>query len=42
VVIISADAMQSQINRLLIAGAKSYLTKPIDLLMFLKMVDEWI
>ena len=42
VVIISADAMQSQIDRLLIAGAKSYLTKPIDLLMFLKMVDEWI
>lgn len=31
VIILSADATETQIKRLLAAGAKSYLTKPIDL-----------
>lgn len=42
VVIISADAMPVQIERLMTAGAKGYLTKPMDILMFLNMVDDWI
>ena len=42
VVIISADAMSGQINRLLKAGAKKYLTKPIDLSEFLKVIDNFI
>jgi PAS domain S-box-containing protein len=42
VVIISADAMPKQIETLMMAGAKDYLTKPLDILMFLQMVDEWV
>jgi CheY-like chemotaxis protein len=42
VVIISADAMPKQIETLMMAGAKDYLTKPFDILMFLQMVDEWV
>jgi len=40
VVVISADATTPQIKRLLSAGARSYLTKPIDITEFLRVVDE--
>jgi len=42
VVILSADATPSQIERLLKAGAKNYLTKPFDLDPFLTVVDEFV
>ncbi len=40
VVILSADATSAQIERLLAAGAREYLTKPLDLQKFLAVVDE--
>ncbi|MDQ6939976.1 MAG: response regulator [Verrucomicrobiota bacterium] len=40
VVVISADATARQIERLLTAGARSYLTKPIDMGEFLRVVAE--
>ncbi len=40
VVIMSADATQGQIERMLAAGANAYLTKPIDVKEFLKLVGE--
>ncbi len=42
VVILSADASSSQADRLLASGARAYLTKPIDVLAFLGLVDELI
>ncbi|MEI6090188.1 MAG: PAS domain S-box protein [bacterium] len=42
VVIITADAMPKQIERLMLQGARDYLTKPLNIKMFLMMVDEWI
>ena len=42
VVILSADAMPKQIEKLMDSGAKNYLTKPIDIVLFLKTVDEWV
>lgn len=39
VIVLSADAMSSQIEKLLEAGADDYLTKPIDVVEFLKVVD---
>ena len=39
VVILSADATQSQVQRLLGVGAREYLTKPIDVSQFLAVVD---
>ncbi|HVH53268.1 MAG TPA: response regulator, partial [Actinomycetota bacterium] len=39
VVMISADATQTQINRLLAAGADDYLTKPLDVARFLQTVE---
>jgi CheY-like chemotaxis protein len=42
VVIISADAMPQQLNKSLKDGAKYFLTKPLDLFAFLKIVDEFI
>ncbi len=42
VVIISADAMPRQVETLMLAGARDYLTKPFNILMFLHMVDEWV
>lgn len=42
VIILSAYAMSRQIEILLEAGAKDYLVKPIDVVQFLKMVDERI
>lgn len=41
VVILSADATPSQIERLLAAGARNYLTKPFDIDPFLALVDEY-
>jgi PAS domain S-box-containing protein len=40
VVMLSADATPQQIERLLTAGARHYLTKPIDVKHFLSVVDE--
>ncbi|MFN2474955.1 MAG: PAS domain S-box protein [Chthoniobacterales bacterium] len=40
VIIISADATPSQIKRLMVAGAHSYLTKPLDVGEFLRVIDE--
>ena len=42
VVIISADAMPKQLEKLLNAGARSFLTKPLDVPLFLMEVDKWI
>ena len=42
VVIISADAMALQLKKLLSAGARNYLTKPLDVMAFLLEVDKWI
>ena len=41
VVVLSANAIPTQIERLLAAGARNYLTKPFDLDHFLAVVDEW-
>jgi len=41
VIIISADATPQQIEKLMDAGASDYLTKPLDIEMFLQVVDEW-
>jgi len=40
VIILSADAMTKQIERLLQSGVKDYLIKPIDVKQFLKAIDE--
>ena len=40
VIILSADAMPHQVERLLAAGAQAYLTKPIDVKKFLDIVDS--
>jgi CheY-like chemotaxis protein len=42
VVVLSADATQHQIERLLAAGAFRYLTKPIDVQDLLSIVDELV
>jgi len=42
VIILSADAMAKQIEQLMEAGAKDYLIKPIDVVHFLKVVDEML
>jgi CheY-like chemotaxis protein len=42
VVVLSADATASQIERLLTAGAKNYLTKPFDIDPFLAVVDDFV
>lgn len=41
VVVLSADATPSQIERLLAGGARNYLTKPFDIDPFLALVDEF-
>jgi signal transduction histidine kinase/CheY-like chemotaxis protein len=41
VVVISADAMPRQIEKLLKSGAKEYLTKPLDVMLFLKIIDDY-
>jgi CheY-like chemotaxis protein/nitrogen-specific signal transduction histidine kinase len=40
VVVVSADALPTQIQRLLAAGARAYLTKPLEVRKFLDVVDE--
>jgi CheY-like chemotaxis protein len=40
VVVISADATARQIQRLMAAGARNYLTKPIDIREFFRVIDE--
>ena len=40
VAVLSADATKSQINRLMSLGASEYLTKPLDVDHFLKVIDE--
>jgi two-component system, sensor histidine kinase and response regulator len=40
VVVISADATARQIQRLMAAGARSYLTKPLDIREFFRVIDE--
>jgi CheY-like chemotaxis protein len=42
VVVLSAVATPSQIERLLTAGARNYLTKPFDIDPFLAVVDEMV
>jgi CheY-like chemotaxis protein len=39
VVIVSADAMVHQIEKLMNTGAVGYLTKPLDIPEFLKVID---
>jgi PAS domain S-box-containing protein len=40
VVVISADATSRQIERLMSAGARAYLTKPLDMLEFFRVIEE--
>lgn len=40
VIVISADATPSQVQRLLAAGARAYLTKPLDVKKFFDVLDE--
>lgn len=40
VIVISADATPSQIERMLAAGARDYITKPFEIRRFLLMFDE--
>jgi len=42
VVVISADAMPQQIAHLMAMGARRYVTKPMDLNVILKIIDEYI
>jgi two-component system sensor histidine kinase/response regulator len=42
VIVISADATENQIKRLMSAGAHAYLTKPIDVTEFYRVVGETI
>jgi CheY-like chemotaxis protein len=42
VVMLSADATPGQIERLLSAGAREYLTKPIDVKRFLQIIEEFL
>lgn len=40
VVVVSAEATPRKIERFLEAGARAYLTKPLDVKQFLEVVDE--
>jgi PAS domain S-box-containing protein len=42
VVIVSADAMPLQIQRLKNAGAKDYIAKPLNIIDFLKTIDKYV
>ena len=42
VILLSADAMQKQIDKLLAAGAREYLTKPIDVVQFYAVLDKFL
>jgi PAS domain S-box-containing protein len=40
VIVISADATAPQISRLISAGARAYLTKPLDIVEFFRVIDQ--
>ena len=40
VVMVSADATPNQVDRMLAAGARSYMTKPVDVRRLLSLLDE--
>ncbi len=40
IVVISADATKGQIQRLMAAGVRAYLTKPLDIGEFFRVIDE--
>ncbi|HEX8465240.1 MAG TPA: ATP-binding protein, partial [Abditibacterium sp.] len=42
VVVVSADATPKQVERLLVAGARDYLTKPLDVNQLLHVVDKFL
>ena len=42
VIIVSANAMPKQIDKFMREGAENYLTKPLDIIEFLKIIDEFI
>jgi PAS domain S-box-containing protein len=42
VVVVSADATPSQVERLKAAGAVAYLTKPLNITEFLQTIDSWL
>jgi PAS domain S-box-containing protein len=42
VVVVSADATPSQVERLNAAGAVAYLTKPLNIPEFMQVVDSWL
>ena len=42
IVVLSADATERQIERLLADGASAYVTKPIDVAEFLRTIDEYL
>jgi len=42
VVVLSADAMSGQIKKMLKSGALAYLTKPLDVIEFLRVIDLWM
>jgi PAS domain S-box-containing protein len=41
VIMVSADAMPQQIEKLIKTGAAAYLTKPLDVVQFLKIIDQY-
>ena len=41
VVILTADATPQQIEKLMTSGARDYLTKPLDIHLFLQVVGDW-
>jgi two-component system, sensor histidine kinase and response regulator len=42
VIVLSADATKAQVDRLIAAGASDYLTKPLDIDRFLKVVEQQV
>ncbi|HET7583878.1 MAG TPA: MHYT domain-containing protein [Gemmatimonadaceae bacterium] len=40
IIVLSADATQGQIDRLLAAGARAYITKPLDVKSFMTVLDD--
>ncbi|RYG69686.1 hybrid sensor histidine kinase/response regulator, partial [bacterium] len=42
IVVISADATPNQVDRLLAAGARDYLTKPLNINQFLRTLDKYL
>ncbi|MFZ4724213.1 MAG: PAS domain S-box protein, partial [Paludibacter sp.] len=42
VIILSADGMQHQVEKLIMLGAKKYMTKPLEVKEFIRVIDEII